>query len=388
LLAAPALAGVGITTVTFSGRLDETLTGVSSITVNGRAVTVGPDRGFAAEVEIPTGATQATAEIEVSREGKTYTRRVGLTLEELGPPIEELDVSRAELVAFLGGKGGILTWVDAGTQVRVLDFRAADPQVRLLSDDLDCVNPIVSPDGTRVVYSQGNPGGPKLIRVRNIESGATQSIATGDIGYWYEDGTGDYVIYSDWSDKNANGAGGNTYKQKLVTGGVAKDGGASILHDRAMDAGGNADLSWLGQVYGQMWAYDVAAGTEYSFDDFHLIDGSVADHQTCNGSMAPDTSARMMLLAIPHDWIRIFTFVPADAGFSETSRFLLPARMDEWEFPDWSTSPSTFTAVLRQGGLNLRLYVLEIAPGEVVPEMIPVTPWDTNVTYSHLWVAP
>ena len=142
----------------------------------------------------------------------------------------------------------------------------------------------------------------------------------------------------------------------------------------------------MGQVYDQMYAYDVLGDTEYAPTQFFLQDGAVADHQSCNGSMAPDSSARLMILVIPHDWVRIYTH--AAGRFDETSRFNFPPRITEWEFPDWSTDPRYYTAVLRSGGFNLRLYVLKVATGEVVPEMLEVTTWDTSVSYNHLWVAP
>jgi hypothetical protein len=161
-----------------------------------------------------------------------------------------------------------------------------------------------------------------------------------------------------------------------------------MIHHRAMDGGVNREMTWLGQVYGQMYAYDVTGAVEYSFEDFFLFDGAVANHQTCNGSMAPDASARLMLLVIPHDWVRIFSFSPGSFRFEETSRFALPERMSEWEFPEWSTHVGYFSAVLRQGGTHLRLYVAEIAAGDLVPKLLAVTPWSTTVTYSHLWVEP
>jgi hypothetical protein len=388
LTAAPALAGPTVTTVTLTGEIDDGLSGVSSVTVDGESVPV-VDGTFEAAVTVPSGATSASFVIEAISGGEAYTRTVDITLEDLGPPIDGLDVSVAELKAFLGGKGGKLVWVDAGTQVRVLDFTGSTAQVELLSTDIPCVNPIISPDGTRVVYSVGNATGSKVIRVRNIATGAYNDLPNaGDIGYWVQDGTNDYIVYSDWSAKEQNGADGSTWEQQLVTGGTATSGAANLVHDRAMDGGVNADMSWLGQVYNEMYAYDVGNDTEYSYNDFFLLDGSVADHQTCNGSMAPDSTGRLMLLVIPHDWVRIFSFVAGSGRFEETSRFVLPDRMNEWEFPDWSTDPGYFTAVLRGGGSNLRLYVAKVAEGEVVPEVLAITPWNTSVKYSHLWVAP
>jgi hypothetical protein len=106
--------------------------------------------------------------------------------------------------------------------------------------------------------------------------------------------------------------------------------------------------------------------------------------------MAPDASGRLMCLVIPHDYVRIFSYESAGDDFVETSRFLLPAGMAEWEFPEWSTRPDTFTAVLRAGDLKNRLFVVKVADGEIVPEVLELTDegGDATASYSHLYVEP
>ncbi len=380
----PARAAIDVTTISVTAELPEDAVSIKEVTVDGKSVAV-TNRKFTAELTVPTDANSLSFVLGWDQDGETHTRTLEVTLEDLGPPIPGLDVSASELRSFVGG-GGILVWVDAGGQMQMVDFRDNDPQVRAISTDIACVNPIVSPDGTRVVYSQGSANGPKLLYVRSLSGGSAQSIATGDVGYWQVDGTGEYIVYADWSDKAENGSSGSTYRQKLVAGTTDLDGSATTVHDRAMDSGPNADGNWLGQIYDLMYAYDVGGDVEYSYNDFFLLDGTVADHQTCNGSMAPSTSAQMMVLVIPHDWVRIFSF--QSNRFVETSRFELPAGMREWEFPEWSTDPGYFTAVLRSGGFNLRLYVAKVATGEMVPEYLAVTPWSTSVSYNHLWVEP
>ncbi len=386
-LAVPAGA-VEVTTITLNAVLPEQAASVSEAIVDGQTVSVAADRSFSAEVAISAGATSAGFEVSWTDGTKTYSRTIDVTLEDLPEPITGLDVSKSELEAFLGGKSGILTWVDAGKQVQVLDFRGATPTVQPLSGAASAINPLISPDGTRVVYSVGSANGPKFIHVQSLSGGASTQIATGDIGYWYVDGTGEYIIYADWSDKTQNGADGNTYKQKIVTNGTTTDGAVTTIHDRAMDGGVNADGRWLGQVYNQMFTYDLGNTTEYDTSQFFLMDGAVANHQTCNGSMAPDATSQLMLLVIPHDWVRIFSHDSTTGRFNETSRFNLPPVMTEWEFPDWSSDVRYFTAVLRSGGFNFRLYVAKVADGELVPEVLPVTTWDESVSYNNLWVAP
>ena len=300
--------------------------------------------------------------------------------------IEGLGVSKADLVSFLGGKEGVLVWVDAGSSIRVLDFREDDPQVSLLSNDMDCINPIISPDGTRVVYSQGSANTAKSIYVRALSGGDSTRIAIGDVGFWHFSGGEEHIVYCDWAEKATNGEGGKTYRQKLTTGGVTMDGDAVEIHDRAMDAGPNADLTWAGQVYEHLWAHNIQTGSDYPTGSFFLMEGGAADHQSCNGSMAPDGSGRLMCLVIPHDYVRVYTHDSGTDTFKQTSEFQLPADMAEWEFPEWSTDPAYFTAILRGSNLKNRLFVVKMAEGDLVPERLEITGEQTGQTYSHLYL--
>ena len=300
--------------------------------------------------------------------------------------IEGLGVSKAELVSSVGGREGVLVWVDAGTSIRVLDFREEEPQVRLLSNDMDCINPIISPDGTRVVYSQGSANTAKSIYVRALSGGDSTRIAIGDIGFWHFTGSDEFVVYCDWAEKATNGEGFKTYKQKLQTGGVALDGDPEEIHDRAMDAGPNTDLTWVGQVYEHLWAYNLQTATDYPTAKFFLMNQGAADHQSCNGSMAPDNSGRLMCLVIPHDFVRVYTYDSQDDDFKQTSEFQLPAGMAEWEFPEWSSDPAYFTAILRSSNLKNRLFVVKMAEGDLVPERLEITGEQTGQSYSHLYL--
>jgi len=377
-----------VTRLTVTGELPAELGAIGEVLVDGEAVAVGPDRVFTAEKSVPAGAESLVLTIRAGQGADEITRTLRLDLEDGEPPIDGLPVSAAEIREFLGGRDAALVWVDAGSRMRVLDLREADPAVRLLADDLDCVNPLISPDGTRVVYSRGMANGPKTVYLRALDgSGAAERIGGGDIGYWHLDAGGDeHVVYCDWSVKQDNGAGGSTHLRAIERGGVVPAGDPQAIHDRAMDAGPNADLTWLGQVYDNLWAHDLGAAADYPTASFFLLDGSPADHQSCNGSMAPDSTARLMALVIPHDWVRIYTHDPGTDTIRETTRFALPRGMVEWEFPEWSTDPDYFTAALHAGDQNLRLFVLRVAEGEVVPERIQITGDHARVTYSHLWV--
>ncbi len=373
-----------VTWLKFKGKLPCSCA-AATVQVAGNTFSVSEDKTFEAEVEASAGADKLTFEIQTTDGDKQYRRVVEVQLQSAVPG---LGVSVEEIKHFLGGGTGILVWVDAAGRIQMLDFRGADPQVKALGEQMDCLNPIISPDGTRVVYSQGPANGPKTIFAMDLSGGEPQRIATGDVGYWHFDSGNEYVVYCDWSDKDQNGAGGKTYSQQLTTGTTDLDGDPVELCDRAMDAGPNQDLSWLGQVYGNLWAYNLTTSTEYPTEKFLLQDGSPADHQTCNGSMSPDNTARLMCLVIPHDFVRIFTHDSGTGNFTETSRFTLPAGMAEWEFPEWSTHPDYFTAVLRASDMKNRLFLAKVSSGETVPDLLELTDEGGNVSYSHLYVEP
>jgi len=341
---------------------------------------------FTAVVEIPLGVSARVVELRAG-EGDTAVRRlIRVELEEPKQAIDGLVVSEADLRAFLGGKGGVLVWVEGG-QMWKLEFRNTPAVLETVSAETGCVSPLISPDGTRLVYSLGNPSGEKIINARELATSTSETIGNGDIGFWSFTGGTEAIVYCDWSTKAENGADGQTYLRALDPGTVTPAGAATVLHTRAMDAGPNGDHTWLGQVYDNLWAYDVGGDREYSMTEFFLQDGVVADHQTCNGSMAPDGTGRLMTLVIPHDWVRIFSYESAGDRFVETSRFQLPPGVPEWEFPDWSTDIGFFTAGIGSVGA-LRLTVVKVADGDLVPEVLQITGADRPVTYSHMWVEP
>ncbi len=359
---------------------------VSQVRVGGKTFPVSADGTFEAQIDLAPGVE--TTNLVIEGDGASGQRLMQLEIKDAQPPIDGLLVSAEDLRAFVGGRSGVLAWVDAGGAVKVLDFRLQDPAVQTLPGSQDSINPLISPDGTRVVYSQGRPNGPKNIFISTLDGGAAGQVAVGDVGYFNFSGGKESIVYCDWSDKSENGADGKTYRLELTTGGVSPLGYPVELCSRAMDAGPDKGIGWLGQVYENLWAYDLANQKDYPTEKFFLLSGAVADHQTCNGSMAPDDSARLMCLVIPHDYVRIFSYESSSDDFRQTSEFRLPPGMTEWEFPEWSTDPGYFTAILRASDLQNRLFVVKVQEGDLVPELLQITDKQTGATYSHLYLEP
>lgn len=337
-------------------------------------------------VGLPSGVRTAVIALAGAAGGKP--RLVRFDIADSDPPIEGLSVSRRQLDEFLGGRKGKLVWVNSSGQIELLDFTADPPEHRVVVDTPESINPIFSPDGTRIIYARGNANESRPIRAHHLLTGEDKLLAYGDLGYFLFSDQGEFAVTADWSAKSENGADAATHARLLTPGDIAPARGLIDIHDRAMDAGPNRTGSWLGQVYEQMIAYDTTRNREYGTDSFFLMDGSVADHQTCNGSMAPTDKAGLMTLVIPHDWVRIFSYEEASDRFIETSRFELPTGYVEWEFPEWSTHPGYFTAILRTGDLANHLVVAQVENGNVVPATLDLGLEDSGVSYSHLWLAP
>ncbi len=378
--------GLEVSSVTISGRVPDGVGDISQVQVAAKTFPVSPDGTFQIKLDIKPGVEKVFVRM-LSQDG-SVSRLMQVGIQDAEPPIDGLVVSAKELREFFGGRSGVLVWVDAGGAIRVLDFRVDNPSVQVLAGSQDSVNPLISPDGTRVVYSQGRPNGPKNIFVSTLDGTMSEMVAMGDVGYFDFSGGKEAIVYCDWSDKKQNGSDGKTYRLELTQGGVEPVGQAVEVCQRAMDAGPNKGLGWLGQVYENLWAYDVTAQVEYPTEKFFLLDGSVADHQTCNGSMAPDDSARLMCLVIPHDFIRIFSYTQESDDFRQTSEFRLPPGMTEWEFPEWSTDPGYFTAILRASDLLNRLFVVKVEEGDLVPEVLQITGEQAGVSFSHLYLEP
>jgi Tol biopolymer transport system component len=79
--------------------------------------------------------------------------------------------------------------------------------VEVMENAGSVINPLISPDGTRVVYSSGFATGSKSIFVRDLAVNSTPVwVGSGDIGFWSASVGGDQIVYSDWSAKNKNGS--------------------------------------------------------------------------------------------------------------------------------------------------------------------------------------
>ncbi|MFC1654911.1 immunoglobulin domain-containing protein, partial [Myxococcota bacterium] len=145
-----------VTWLKFKGKLPSAAGDLASVQVAGNTFSVSDDGTFEAEVEVPAGAAKLTFEIQAG-DGQTEYRRVVEV--ELKNAVPGLGVSAEEIKQFLNNQSGVLLWVDAAGRIQMLDFRGADPEVKTLGEQMDCLNPIISPDGTRVVYSQGPANG-------------------------------------------------------------------------------------------------------------------------------------------------------------------------------------------------------------------------------------
>jgi hypothetical protein len=128
-----------------------------------------------------------------------------------------LVADRSAIRSFLGGQGGVIAFVDkdGGNAILLVDFNAETPALRTLSPLTDCRNPIISADGTRVVFTtEANEvravrlAGGDPVKIGDIDG----SGRNGGVAYWHRGDGADYVMYCSRTEKHGY-ATGSTYLQ-------------------------------------------------------------------------------------------------------------------------------------------------------------------------------
>jgi hypothetical protein len=261
--------------------------------------------------------------------------------------------------AFLGNQGGIALFVDKQDDNRLkwVDFNARTPAITPLSDQTNCTNPRLSPDGTRVVYTSG-----ETVYACSLSDGAAAAIGnrgenrSGGVAYWHEENGLERIMYCTSTPKGGYDQ-GTTYFQPIHNG-IEPDGSALPILDKSYDAGISSDGVWIGETYGGRHAYNRETGREYA--TFYRADGS-AEGQCCNGSMAPDGTHRFLMLVLPHDYIRLYSYDASRDRWAETATFVKPAESAEWQTPEYSTHGDYFSATGKKSNGAYDLYLIRIS---------------------------
>jgi len=299
--------------------------------------------------------------------------------------------SASEVRTFLGGRTGKLVYVDDNESGKCFWIDLSDMSVHKLSDDASVSEPLLSPDGSRVVYgiyniiskwpgqSSDNQGN---AYIRSLGGGSRNHVAGESVAgkqafaphWWVDPSNGDeYIVYMDYYEKDTQSAGGRgTWKQKIVSNQPSGDPVKILNH--AFDGGLSKDGQRIGEAYHYLYmarTSDLGGGN--GDDISSRMDGG---NQCCNASMSPDNQYHIMHLRIDHQGCNI-----RDENDGQVQTIWKPNSATEMQNPEFSTDPGycTFTA---QFGSDYYIYIANTRTGDILK----IAEGDFGVP--HLWVAP
>jgi hypothetical protein len=208
--------------------------------------------------------------------------------------------------------------------------------------------PWLSADGKQVVLSYGG----KCALMNSDGSGRRSILKNEKVcspSFWDDPKTGERcIVYKNIEGKHWYRRGrspGPTWLHRL------KSGKKTKLADFPMDGGLSPDGSHLGEAYGGCLMKDLTTGK------MHVL---YRGKQSCNATMSPDNTYRMMHLYLPHKYFGI-----RDKFDREHWRITNPKGSGEWQAPRWSNHPNFCMATLKYGK-GYRLAVVKIDTKDIV----------------------
>jgi hypothetical protein len=275
-----------------------------------------------------------------------------------------------DLKALLGGKEGKLVARDQTDGNKLYLFDTATRSFTKLSEDIECYEPQISLDGTRVAYERGGK-----VYIRPLDGGATAEVVEGYDGHWWMDDNDDEWIYYTTIGDNPedtarkvwypnNGKGIHTHRIRL------KDNLDEYVLDWKGSAGPSRDGTHLGAAYSTMIIFEMASGTA------HVVNGN---NQGCNGSMSPDDNYYLMQLELPHTFFGYRDKEDNRVWFVEN-----PIGTVEWQNPEFSSHPDFATATAKEASGEYSVWVVKISTKEMV-KILDVLD-GSNWAEPHLWV--
>ncbi len=290
-----------------------------------------------------------------------------------GPAVAGTSVkaSAGDVRSFLGGNSGKLVYSDENDGGKCYWIDLNDMSVHKLSDDGDCKEPLISPDGSRVVYGlyqtpdKYNCSGVNTANayIRQLSGGSRSQVGGAAISgkqafaphWWIDPGNGsEHIVFMDAYCKDKQTASGlATWTQKIVSNQASGNPVRILKH--AFDGGLSKDGKRVGEAYYYLYlaqTMDLGGGDGSSIGS--RLDGG---KQCCNASMSPDNQYRIMHLRIDHEGCDI-----RDGSDKKIRTISKPSGATEMQNPEFSTHPgySTFTA---QFGSNYYIYLANTATG-------------------------
>jgi hypothetical protein len=204
-----------------------------------------------------------------------------------------------------------------------------------------------TPDGSKVMFSYGTKahlmnedGSEKRVILNSIEKVYAPS-------FWVDPDTDELcIVYKDISYKNdlTRGIAGGTYLARLRSAETEK------LFDIPCDGGLSRDGTHLGEAY--RYAAIIELATEMVHQPYKK--------QTCNSTISPDNTYRLMFLRLPHTHFAVW-----NKYGQELWSLKCPEGSEEWGAPQWSSDPDICISTVKYGD-GYRLAVIRLSTKEII----------------------
>jgi len=300
--------------------------------------------------------------------------------------------SANDVRSFLGGQEALIVWLhDDGTDQSVWKISTTswtpskvDDGGAVTSTTAGARSPLISPDGTRVVFATAS-GTMKIVQ---LSDGALLSVlpVQGWAPHWYidtADSNEECIVYITKDDWNGTSDGGNTVKRRLSDGLTT-----TLWAGRAMDAGLTRDGRFLGEAYYYNYTVDFGSGVGVidNWDWYKIGATNSNEYRTCNGSMSPELGPywRMMSLTLPHSHFAIYRYDAAKGRFALEVEHLRPDPWGEWDETEWSNHPDFVTAIACNIGGDQYVYLASTVNGGVPAGQLRLT--NTDSSFPHMRV--
>ncbi|WP_028579215.1 TolB-like translocation protein [Desulfogranum japonicum] len=222
-----------------------------------------------------------------------------------------------------------------------------------------------SPDGSRILCSYRGQA-----FVLKTDGSPPEKILKGTklhSPFWWKDPkSGEIcIVYKNADAKHWYKKGkspGATYLWRPSTGRAHK------ILDFPCDGTMSADGTHIGEAYGGCLIADIPN------QKYHVL---YRGRQSCNSSMSPDNTYRIMHLYLPHTHFGI-----RDKNDRELWKISNPVGTLEWQVPNWSTDPDFCTATAKVGEREYKLAIIRIHDSQVVV----LKGLGGNWKRSHLWL--
>jgi len=273
----------------------------------------------------------------------------------------------ADLRAFVGDRQATLVVLDRAEGGTMYVLSTEDGTLKKLSDEVAIQSPLLSHDGTRVVYNQsGN------VYMQPLDGSARELVTEGSEGHWWRDGQGEAWIYYTTNAKEVklrwpDSKGVKTHRRRL------SDGKDEWVIDWKVGGGASRDGRFVGAGYATVVLFDLQAGTEHLMYD-------KGQGQGCNPSMSPDDSYLLMHLDLPHA-----TFSIRDKDDRQVWSIETPAGAHEWQHPEWSTDGDFATATVEEDNGAYSVMAVRLSTKETL-KLLDASADARDWTYPHLWI--